>query len=258
MSKYMKNHEQLAAHPFMEKNFSWIKPIIDKFVPIMMKRIRETGEIRNKGKTVLEISENYHIAIFQRASTLINTVERLKISLLYIEKFPSPRTYKKKGISQFSWLEYHYSYFVVTYHSLFDIALILTNTVFQLGILEKDCKPSIIKDNLWVKQTNVRATLVALDKITSTYGEKRNLFIHRGEMPDVKTITESDFIDLLNLFSTVDQHSKPIVPIDLIDNGYMYVSEKIIIELKKDVEKAQKAVSRFFDSLLPIYNEKAQ
>lgn len=241
----------------MERNSWYIKPVIVKLSPKLLKRVQETGEIRNKGPTVLESSEYYHVTVFQKASALISAVERLENSLTYIHKFPSPRTYEKKGIHQFSWLEYHYSYFVVTYDSLFDIALILTNTVFQLGISEKDCKPRIIEDNAWVKQTSVKASLVALEKIASIYGKKRNLFVHRGDIPDVKSITESDMLDLLKVYSTVHQHSEPIVPLDLIDNVFKYEGKKIIAELDDDVIKAWKAVARLFDSLLPIYKNMA-
>jgi len=258
----MKNHEHLAAHPFMELNSWHIKPVIIKLSPLLMKRVQETGDIRNKGPTVLESSEYYHVTVFQKASALICAVERLENSLTYIHKFPSPRTYEKKGIHQFSWLEYHYSYFVVTYDSLFDIALILTNTVFQLGISEKHCKPSIIEDNAWVKQTSVKASLIELGKIASIYGKKRNLFVHRGDIPDVKSIvksiTDSDMLELLKASSTVHLHSEPIVPLELIDNVFKYESKKIIAELDDDVIKAQKAVARLFDSLLPIYKKKAR
>jgi len=223
-----------------------------------MKRVQETGEIRNKGKTVLENSEYYHVAVFRKATALIGALERLEHSLTYIQEFPRPRTYEKKGLHQFSWLEYHYSYFVVTYDSLFDITLILTNTVFQLGIPEKDCKAHIIKENEWVKHTSVKTALIGLEKITSAYSKLRNPLVHRGEIPDVKSITESDTIDLLKVYSTVHQHSEPIVPLDLIDNVFKHESKKIMAELDGDVVKAQKAIAQLFDSLLPIYIARAR
>ena len=242
----------------MGKNFEYIKPVLDKLTPGMMKRVQETGEIRNKGKVILENSEYYHVTVFQKSAALISEIERLENSLIYIGKFPSPRTYEKKGIHQFSWLEYHYSYFVVTYHSLFDTALILTNAVFQLGIRDKDCKPFIIKSNEWVKNTPVKTALNALEKNISNYGTIRHLFVHRGELPDVKDTTESDMLDVLKVYSTTHQHSEPIVPPYVLDLAFKHESKKIVVKLESDVIQAQKSVSRLFDTLLPIYSKKAK
>ena len=65
-------------------------------------------------------------------------------------------------------------------------------------------------------------------------------------------------LELLKASSTVHLHSEPIVPLELIDNVFKYESKKIIAELDDDVIKAQKAVARLFDSLLPIYKKKAR
>lgn len=254
----MKNHEKLSDHPFNKKNIEYVKPVFNKLTPKMVKYVQKTGKIRNKGRVFLGDLEYYHVTIFQKASAIIGAVERLENSLLYIQKFPSPRTYEKKGVHQFSWLEYHYSYFVVTYHSLFDTALILTNTVFQLGFSEKDCKPSRIISNRLVKSTSAKSALTALEKVTSKYENIRNLFVHRGEMPDVKSITNSDMLDLLKMYNTVHRHSDPIVPLDILDNVFKYESQKIITKLDGDMVKAQEAISRLFDALLPIYRNKTR
>jgi hypothetical protein len=254
----MKNYEKLSAHLFMGKNFEYIKPVLDKLTPDMVKRVLETGVIKNKNSVFIDKLEYYHVTVFQKAAALISEIERLENSIIHIQKFPNPRVYEKKGIHHFSWLEYHYSYFIVTYHSLFDTALILTNAVFQLGIPERDCKSSLIKNNEWVKNTPVKAALTSLEKIVANYGMTRNLFVHRGELPDIKAITESDMLDLLKVYSTVNQHSEPIVPPDLLDNMFKYESKKIAVKLEGDIVKAQEGVSRLFDTLLPVYKKRAK
>lgn len=253
----MKNHEHLTTHPLVEQSFQHITPVLEKLSPELAKRAQGKGRIRNKAITVLENSDHYHVMVFQKASALISAIERLENSVTYIDRFPSPRAFEKKGIQQFSWLEYHYSYFVVTYDSLLDIALILTNSVFQLGISEKDCKPQMIKGNAWVKNTSVKPALDALGQVTLGYREIRNLFVHRGDILDISSVTESDILELLKVHSTVYRHSEPLVPTDIIDSIYKYESKKIISKIGDDVLKARKAVTKLFDCLLPIYKKKS-
>jgi hypothetical protein len=254
----MKNYEKLASHIFMKKNFEYIKPVLDNSIPAERKHLNQTGKFRSNQKKPLNISDYYHVMVFKKASAIISEIERLEESLVYMQKFPNPRTYEKRGVHQFSWLEYHYSYFVITYHSLFDTGLILTNTVFQLGIPEKDCKSTIVIGNEWVKGTTAKTTLIALEKLISNYGKTRNLFLHRGAIPDVKSVTNSDLLDLLKVISTVNQHSKPIAPVDLVDNVFKNESKKIIIKLNSDVINAQRSIAKLFDALLPIYKSKAE
>jgi len=255
----MINYEYLSSHPLMKQNFGYIKPVLDKLSPKLSKYAHETGKIHlNENSTSLDFAESYHVAVFQKASAFITALERLEHSLKYIHKFPSPRTYEKQGITQYSWLEYHYSYFVVTYQSLSDIGLILTNTVFDLGIPEKDCTPQNIKNNAFIKDTPVKPSLKALEKAISSYKSKRHLFVHRGELPDIRSVTESDILDMLKVFSMVHQHSEPIVPLDLIDDLYRKESIRITSALNEDITKARKAITHLFDSLLPTYTKKSQ
>jgi len=254
----MNIHEQLAAHPLLDCNFGYIQPVILKLSPKILKRVEETGKIRNDGIEEIEASEYYHVSVFQKAAALISAVERLEHSLIFIQKLPYPRRYEKKGVHQFSWLEYHYSYFVITYDSLLDIALILTNTIFQLGNNERECKLSVVRDNEWVKRTPVKATIDTLEKLTSSYGKTRNLFLHRGESPSVKSVTESEMLDLLQVTFTVHQHSKPIVPLELVDRVFKWESKKVVDELNNDLIEAHDAIILFFDSLLPVYKNRAQ
>ena len=242
----------------MRKNFEFIKPIIEKTSPDILKRFQETGEIRNKGNLSLDKLDLYNLAVFDKAAAIIGEIERLENASVFIQNFRNPRAFEKLGIHHVSWLEYHYSYFIVTYHSLFDISLILTNAVFQLGIPEKDCKASIINDNEWVKRTPVKTALDGIRKIVSNYGQTRNLFVHRGILPDIRSITDSDMIDIINLYCTINQHSAPIMPLEMIDKVFSFECKKISIRLEGDIVIAQEAVYRLYDSLLPIYIKRAK
>jgi hypothetical protein len=249
----MKNHELLSSHSLMKYNSTFITPIIEKISPELIKEVEETGKPPRKRTTTLGFSEIYHLLVFQKATAIIDCMERLENSLIFIEELPKPRTYEKKGIHHFSWLDYHYSYFVVIFVSLYDTALILTNIIFRLGIPEHECKPNIIQENEWVKLTSVRKTLINLGRITSKFKGTRNFFVHRGEIPDISNVTGSEMLEFLKVYNNVRHEMRPIYSDEQFDQLIKAESKKIIIELGNDLVNAQKELSVLFNNLLPIY-----
>lgn len=249
----MKKQDKLSNHPFMTFNTEYIIPIIEKTVPKTLEQIQETGEIRNKNNEYLENSDYYHYLVFQKASAIISGVERIENSLIFIRNFPNPRSYERKGIHQYMWIEYHFSFFVLNINSLLDMALILTNTVYQLDIKEKDCNLRHILRDSQVKNTCIEIALRELNIIVSKYKETRNLFVHRGEIPILRSITESEMLDLLKVYSTVLRNSKPIVSVETIDSVYKNESQKLAEKLNIDVKKLIVAIIYLFDTLLPKY-----
>jgi hypothetical protein len=244
----------LEHHILLKLNFKHIKPLLERKSYELIELVEETGEIQKNTETVLDEPEFYYVTVFSQASALLDGIRRLESAKEFIRKFPNPRSYEEKGISQFYWIEYHYSFFIITFNSLFDMALILTNTIFQLGNLERNCKPHIIKDNTHIKNTQVEKSLKKIEKITSTYRSQRNLFIHRGESPNIVKIIDSDTLDMLKLHSSVHiTQSKPVVPIETLDLAYKYESEKICSELETEISKVQKAIYNLFTNLYPTY-----
>lgn len=244
---------QLPSHPLLTEIFNNNKPYLDYATAELLKRVEETGEIRNPKNVSLDDKQYFHISVFHKVSAIISGVDRLDYAKKYIERFPSPRTYERKGITQYMWIEYHYSFFVITVDSLFDMALILINEIFQLGNSERNCTPNIIKKNSWIKKSAIASSLGKLEKVTSSYRPIRNLYVHRGEVPDILSITESDTLDLLKLYSSVRLHSDPIIDVSILDSVFNYESKKICSELENEIEKVCEIIWDLFTNLLPKY-----
>src|SRR5262249_36553711 len=159
------------------------------------------GRSERKNKSWKWEYERYDHEVLIHLVDIIAGMDRLEQSQNFIRTFPQPRSYEKKGITQHAWIEYHYTYYVVTFVSLFDIVLILTNTVFRLGNSELACKADLIMENQWVRQTPVKQALAHLDTLIKRHRQSRHLYVHRGRMPDIPFAIDSDERDLMKLVS---------------------------------------------------------
>lgn len=253
MSLVEKDH---ASHPFTEKVMDNLRPLLEASSR-KLKDLADKGEVRSKEKNELLEYEWYDLDVFTHLSAIVSGIERLKYSQNYIRTFPRPRSYEKEGINQHTWIEYHYSYYVITLVSLSDIALILTNSVFRLGNRERDCKADFIKKNTWVKDTPVKQALEDLDQLIKPHREGRNLHVHRGQVQDIASLMESKELDMLKLFSFVQMHAEPIIDREIINWAYRGQVKKISGRLQEEREKIQDATWKLFDALLPVYQEEA-
>jgi hypothetical protein len=251
----MRKFQQIATHRLVQINFEYLEPLFNKLSSELQNSDKEIEAIPKIELGPYPNANYFHRSVFNKITAIIGCMGRLEDSLVFIQDFPKPKSFEKKGINHFSWLDHHYSSFVVTYVSLFDISLLLTNTIFQLGIPEEECKPNIIKENDWVKHTPVRSNLIELEKITSVYKKPRNLFVHRGEIPDIRSKNGSEILELLIIYQQVRREMDPILSDDQFENLFRFESKKLTLRLDDDLIKAQNSISFLFDSLLPIYED---
>ncbi len=249
--------KNIENHPFMLMNFEDIKPLTKDMANKILKRVNNTGEIRSDSPIELAPKEFYCTSVFERSLNLINSLERIAFTIDFLKRFPSPKTYEKQGINRFDWLEYHYSYFVITYVSLYEISLILVNSVYRLGIADRFCNNSTIRKNSWVKDTDVDNILKELDNIIQPYRHPRNLHVHRGELPDIKEKADYDFWDIIQLLEFSNQISEPIVERKILQDAYASQTFFLTRNLTKEIENVQDIVSKLLTSLLPIYKKKS-
>jgi hypothetical protein len=241
-----------AAHPLLQKVQSNLRPLLDRASRGLLD-LAQKGKIRSEENARLSEYEFYDYDVFYRASAAISAVGRLKQSQQFIRTFPRPRSYEKLLINQHIWIEYHYSFYVITLVSLFDIALILTNSVFRLGNREQDCKEHLIMNNGWVGRTSVKGALDNLKKLIEPHKAGRNLNVHRGEVQSIAAAMKSEELDRLALINSVRMLGGATVHERIIDLAYKGHVKKICYRLVAERDQIGAAILRLFDCLLPIY-----
>lgn len=248
----------LFNHPLLENVLENLQPLLKCSIKKLKDYSKKTGKIRLQQNQALLEHQFYDLSVFHSLAAILNSLDTLKNARGFIANFPRPRTYEKIGISNDIWIEYHYSYYVVTFVSFLDLALILTNNVFRLGLREKDCKAEIIKNNSWIKNTNVKLALTKLEDIVKPFRELRNFHVHRGQVPRVDQIFDSELYDTLKLisrakFSRTDfwDHGDT----KILDLAYKQEMKLIVAKLQKDYENLIETIVFLFDELIKKYEE---
>jgi len=248
------NH--LAAHSLLQKAMENLRPLLDRASRELVE-LAEKGQLRSQSNEQMWEFEFYDYDVFTHACATISAVDRLQQSQQFIRAFPRPRSYEKSKINQHTWTEYHYSHYVVTFVSLFDIALILTNSVFRLGNREQDRKEDLIKKNGWVTQTPVKAALENLKTLIEPHKPGRNLHVHRGKVQSIAAEMKSEELDRLELINSAQMLGEPTIEKEMIDFAYKGHVKKICERLEMERGQVSAAILRVFDCLLPIYTEKS-
>ena len=222
-----------------------------------LRKLTEQGEVRADGNASLLEYEFYDDDVFRIAGALAEGVERLEQSQRLIEA-ASESGWNGAGLDRHAWIEYHYSYYVVTLVSLADIALILANSVFRLGNRDRDCKPEIITRNWWVAQTPVKAALEEFAKFIQPYKEGRNQHVHHGRLQPIAQVMGSKLLDQLKLLSFVERVGKPVVPSAILEKGYSIEIPKISGRLDQERAEVVTRIVTVFDGLYPVYKQKSE
>jgi hypothetical protein len=188
---------------------------------------------------------------------VMEALERLAQSQRLIEA-ASKNFWDGTGLDQHTWIEYHYSYYVVTLVSLGDITLHLTNSVFRLGNRERDCKHDLITRNSWVAQTPARTALEALAKLIQPYREGRNLHVHSGRVQPIAEAMRSELLDYLSLFSSAERAGKGVLPSAILQKGYSIEIPKISERLDQEQADVAALLVAVFDALYPVYKRESE
>jgi hypothetical protein len=247
--------DSLAAHPLMKLALENLAPLLEE-AKVGLSALAEKGEVRREGNATVCEYEFYDDDVFRNAGAAVEALDRLEQSQRLIEA-SSKASWEGAGMDRHTWIEYHYSYYVVTFVSLGDIALVLTNSVFRLGNRERDCKPDLITRNWWVAQTPAKSALEDLAKLIQPSKEGRNLHVHRGKPQPIAEVMGSKLLDQLKLFSFVERVGRPVVPSATLEKGYSVEIPKISGRLDRERAEVKVRLEAVFDALFPVYKEKS-
>lgn len=248
------NKRQLTSNPFVLRSMEDMKTLTQKAGKELALRAKKGKSLRKKKDPAnLQLPDSYYHAVFSYTTRLIDTLEYIGETLEFLRISPNQAILKKYVISKERWTKYHYAIFVVMIYSLYDIALILTNYVFMLGIPERYCKPHLITSNAWVHDTKVNKQLQAMEKVVGEYRELRNYGVHRGQQPEIEELQDFEPISFLKSVGFV-----PKDVMDAADKGYTACLQKKNRELKAKYEKCIKIVYDLFTELLPHYEAQCE
>jgi hypothetical protein len=201
----------------------------------------------------LSQKQRYEIESFLWCSRLSVVFSRLK----KIREMGSRSMYKKKGEDKSKvindWMLYNYQLYTVTYQSISEVALLLTNAILDLGNPPKNCTYGNISENRRVKAAGLVDTLKTLMDKTKEHRERKNLLVHRGKAvrpPVTKAkIIDFDVSGVAEAMGTDEETLKANLQEFLAKKSREHLYEKI----ESECEDIKLVVAQLFDELYPHY-----
>jgi hypothetical protein len=197
--------------------------------------------------------EQYLISVFRWTARLADSFRRLEHVRAYLAHFRILKQYNETGIKRMDYIKYHYSNHAVILLGIFDLALILTNSVFRLGIPERQCRPEIVIENSWVRRRGIDKSLRELNSAVEHLREPRNVFIHRGYPRDTEDLS---CLTGVEIFLKADNSSTIMSP-SRVRPAYERVFKqerlRILDELDKQEEPVFNISMELLTGLHPVY-----
>jgi len=247
---------KLLTHPF--------------FVRVLENQRSLTSSLSKQAIQALQLGESpglditpeivYHNGVFHYASNLIGAVSRMEEVPIYLRRFPNSKFFNEHSITLHKWVNYHYSHYLVVVVNLYDIALLLTNAVFALGINPRYCDKKGVAKNKLVRKTKVKGALDRLKAAIGDYRETRHLYVHRGHVPGL------DFLDQLDSLRFVQESMEeleierqssdvfdPLMNPRIVRDLYRLERRQLITQIMQTTRSFVEILIEFLDTLFPVY-----
>lgn len=246
----MEKESLVVSHILLQKLLEDIKPALNR----ILKAAKTDDDVKNFFNRDLNVEytekEHYNIKVFLCCSNINNTIERIRAISVYVSTFPTPKKYSKNGIMKKDWIAYHYANFEVAKVSLYDSTLLLVNQVFVLGLRPQNCNKETVRENEWIKNSkDISDSIDAIEKVTRESRYPKNLFIHRGILPNL------DNIDFLDIFDRTSSYSDLGISTTELEDLFKMAFQEISEEIKEGLEKLEANIVKLFDAILLEYNK---
>lgn len=126
------------------------------------------------------LHEEYSRRTLLAAGELLSVCEQIALATAFLSGYRSRKLVTGDPITRFDYIVYHLENHLIRSTSVLDRSLLLTNTVFRLGLAEEDCRFRTVTNNEHVKPAGkVKDALKGLDGLLNSMRRLRNVVVHR-------------------------------------------------------------------------------
>lgn len=247
--------ERLGPHPMVGEVMDALRPTIIAACKAVSANLEEADVIRANNRRKLTSAERYGMAVMEAQRSFLAVIDRVETSARLLRIYPVGTGKGRHGLSRDRWVDYHFGYLTVALASLPDTALHLANAVLQLGLAPRHRTLEVVCNHEHV-ETTIRQALRAFSKAYIAHTERRNKFVHRGELADVGDLMDPLFFDQLRLFGFVSKFR----PDDEVSAFLPTAWTHAMRELKPHLDALQDATVThslaLYDALLPNWRKR--
>jgi len=218
------------------------------------------NNILNEKSPIVETEKDTYIRkLFAHMSKILAIFETLNTIPKYLSLLPPKEFFEKNKLEKSQYYQYHLENHVIRTTSVFDILLLLTNDLYELGIDPKKCSPDMIFTNQHTKSTNEVKYLKELKKGITNVQNIRNKIVHRGEFQD-KDINDLSVRETVLRHTNIDEVEDLEVKRYLRDEKFLtkYYKTKYISQLKKTNEGFTEFTNLFLNVVHKTYMKRVK
>ncbi len=240
----------LDEHAFFKAAHDAVRPLLTE--DAIGRVFQESSKSRSATLRDLSSEQQYDLRVFFGLVAILRARERIALSRTLVRTFPISPARRGKGVHREEWIDYHFSYFVVTLASFLDLALALVNTVTRLGLPSRYCRFDLIVNHDRIRGTRIRSLLRGLDRILQGTKRERNQHVHQGVIPDLAVNTSLQDLDRIRVLGFA-QRFEPTVSDAILTRRYKMELRLADAELEKQADRVFTVLSQLFDELEPMY-----
>ena len=247
----------LPAHRFVAEVTDRSKDRLLAATEHVRKNLGREAEAQAENRDRMSVSDRYENRVLQRTFGLLNTVRALEDAQRMIRVFPAQVGRGRDAVSRDRWVDYHYGYFTVSLASIPDVAVLLTATVFQLGIAPKHCTANIVVSSESIKGTPVVTALRALGRSVQEVKERRNRHVHRGEHAEVDGLSSDTLLRDLKTMTFLQSIRPTLVDRNLMRDAWREAVKEFTPRLEEESKQVGEAISVVLDALLAEFTSRS-
>lgn len=241
-------YEKLSKHPFVEMVFSHALGIA--------KEIKKPNGLKVEAEFLRDPIENefYVLQVGYCLSHLLNTIQQMEHTVLYMSNFSPTEVMKNAGVNRSTHLLWSVENYIIRTQTAYDRLLILTDRLFHIHNAPNRITHDSIVTNTHIKQTNIPNLLKLVKKTVKKYYYDRNTIIHESAYAD----DELNRIEGLTILSFNSDYG--VTTINNLKEDLKYEVRGYVAERKKEYNKINKnlclALSEVFTGMQPLFDKK--
>ena len=199
------------------------------------------------GEPLLTALDYRSLEILARLENLIHVVERVTAARYLLERSPRPYRVRRAPFDHDQWTEYHFFVYTTSMASILDCALLLTSSVFDLGIPDRFCTFDVVTQHRVVADTSIPKLLDSLRKSLLQHTARRHRYLHRGQGSDIQELTKPSsfqYVEPITLFSIAYRHKFPSEMFDVPNDLRVLWGKIELVKLRPLLERSERDVFR--------------
>ena len=197
------------------------------------------------------VYQKYNFDALFSASNVLECLDQINYSIEMLSGYNQRNALFK---NRHDYIIFMLENFYLRITSIMDRILRFVNTVFEIGIPDRECKNSTIIKNENVKKTPLYKILTKMDKFIEQYRPQRNRIAH------YEAYSEKELVDLQGYYLLLEHAEEVDEELESYRRLFKVETDEYVINKKKELRQISKDLEKMlvvlFQEIFPIVENK--